>query len=109
MPFYHRLGQIPPKRHQVLPKGDDDMHFEQLMGNKGFVGPSTLMYHLRYPTQVLDQRHVGSLPLVAIDDPRARAPALPHFRGPPRTRLGAGSHAVALQRRRHPVLRESER
>lgn len=72
MPFYHRLGQIPPKRHQVLPKGESDMHFEQLMGNKGFVGPSTLMYHLRYPTRVLEQRHVGSLPLVAVDDPELK-------------------------------------
>lgn len=72
MPLYHRLGQLPSKRHQVLPRGADGMHFEQLMGNKGFVGPASLMYHLRYPTRVLEQRHAGSLPLVAIEDPELK-------------------------------------
>ena len=38
MPIYHRLGEIPPKRHQVMPRDDGSMHFEQLIGNKGFVG-----------------------------------------------------------------------
>jgi homogentisate 1,2-dioxygenase len=52
MPIYHRLGEMPPKRHQVMPRGDGSMHYEQLMGNKGFVGPSSLLYHLRYPTEV---------------------------------------------------------
>jgi homogentisate 1,2-dioxygenase len=65
MPIYQRLGKVPRKRHQVLARPDGGMHFEQLMGNKGFVGPSTLMYHLRYPTEVRDQRAAGRCDLEA--------------------------------------------
>jgi homogentisate 1,2-dioxygenase len=65
MPIYHRLGNLPRKRHQVLPQPTGGIHFEQLMGNKGFVGPSSLMYHLRYPTELSEQRAAGDCALVA--------------------------------------------
>lgn len=66
MPIYHRLGTTPRKRHQVLPAGKDAMHFEQLIGNKGFVGPSSLLYHLRYPTELYAVRSLGSCALAAV-------------------------------------------
>ena len=72
MPFYHRLGELPRKRHQVLEKAGGGMHFEHLMGNKGFVGPSTLMYHLNYPTEVKQLRSLGDRRLVAIDERELR-------------------------------------
>lgn len=53
MPIYHRLGEIPAKRHSVFRKADGGLYAEELMGNKGFVGPSSLIYHVRPPTQVL--------------------------------------------------------
>jgi homogentisate 1,2-dioxygenase len=53
MPIYHRLGDVPPKRHSVFRKPDGGLYSEELIGNKGFVGPSSLLYHLRPPTQVL--------------------------------------------------------
>jgi homogentisate 1,2-dioxygenase len=68
MPFYHRLGEIPRKRHQVMQKRGGGMHFEHLMGNKGFVGPSSLLYHLHYPTEVHALRGLGDRRLVAIDE-----------------------------------------
>jgi homogentisate 1,2-dioxygenase len=52
MPFYHRLGQVPPKRHVAFRKPDGSIHPEELIGNKGFTGPSSLLYHLRLPTAV---------------------------------------------------------
>ncbi len=72
MPIYHHLGNLPRKRHQVLVRPDGGMYFEELMGNKGFVGPSTLMYHMRYPTEVRDQRSAGicSLEEATRDDLR---------------------------------------
>ena len=68
MPFYHRLGELPRKRHQVLEKSGEGMHYEHLMGNKGFVGPSSLLYHLNYPTEVLEVESLGDRRLVAIED-----------------------------------------
>jgi homogentisate 1,2-dioxygenase len=53
MPIYHRLGEVPRKRHCVFRRPDGGLYAEELMGNKGFVGPSSLLYHIERPTQVL--------------------------------------------------------
>lgn len=52
MPNYHTLGEIPSKRHTVHRNPAGGIYFEQLMGNKGFTGPASLLYHIRQPTQV---------------------------------------------------------
>ncbi len=52
MPIYHNLGSVPHKRHTVFRKGDGSLHAEELIGNKGFTGPSSLLYHLHQPTPV---------------------------------------------------------
>lgn len=68
MPFYHRLGAIPPKRHTVFRKANGDLHQEQLFGTIGFDGMSSLLYHLYPPTQVA--RFEGSIdlnPEVAVE------------------------------------------
>lgn len=52
MPFYHRLGKIPHKRHTTFKKPDGSLHYEQLFGTEGFDGMSSLLYHLHRPTQV---------------------------------------------------------
>ncbi|MBC7927797.1 MAG: homogentisate 1,2-dioxygenase [Bryobacteraceae bacterium] len=53
MPIYHRLGETPHKRHSVFRRADGHLYAEELMGNKGFSGPSSLLYHIQRPTQVL--------------------------------------------------------
>jgi len=52
MPFYHKLGEIPHKRHTTFRKKDGDSHYEELFGTIGFDGMSSLLYHLHRPTQV---------------------------------------------------------
>ncbi len=52
MPFYHSLGEIPPKRHTIFKKPDGNLYYEQLFGTIGFDGMSTNMYHCHRPTQV---------------------------------------------------------
>lgn len=52
MPVYHRLGEIPSKRHKIYRKPSGELYAEELMGNMGFVGPSSLIYHTRRPTAV---------------------------------------------------------
>lgn len=54
MPFYHKLGKIPHKRHTIFRKENGDLHHEQLFGTIGFDGFSSLMYHLHPPTIVKD-------------------------------------------------------
>ena len=52
MPFYHKLGNIPPKRHTQFRKPDGTLYSEQLFGTIGFDGMSTNSYHEQRPTQV---------------------------------------------------------
>lgn len=52
MPLYHKLGNIPPKRHTQFRKPNGDFYYEQLFGTIGFDGMSTNMYHEHRPTQV---------------------------------------------------------
>ena len=54
MPFYHKLGFIPPKRHTVFRQENGKLHHEQLFGTIGFDGMSSLLYHLHPPTVVKD-------------------------------------------------------
>jgi len=52
MPFYHKLGEIPPKRHTQFRKKDGTLYYEQLFGTIGFDGMSTNSYHEYRPTMV---------------------------------------------------------
>lgn len=52
MPFYHKLGKIPPKRHTQFRKPDGTLYAEQLFGTIGFDGMYTNSYHEHRPTQV---------------------------------------------------------
>lgn len=52
MPFYHKLGKFPHKRHTVFRQPDGNLYHEQLFGTIGFDGMSCLMYHVAPPTVV---------------------------------------------------------
>ncbi|MEX2596784.1 MAG: homogentisate 1,2-dioxygenase, partial [Salibacteraceae bacterium] len=52
MPFYHKLGKIPPKRHTQFRKDDGSLYQEQLFGTVGFDGMSSNLYHEHAPTRV---------------------------------------------------------
>jgi homogentisate 1,2-dioxygenase len=52
MPFYHKLGKIPHKRHTVFENPTGGIYYEQLFGTEGFHGFSSLLYHVSPPTQV---------------------------------------------------------
>jgi homogentisate 1,2-dioxygenase len=65
LPFYHRLGRVPRKRHVAFRRDDGTLHYEELIGNQGFTGPSSLLYHLRLPTAVAGVRPIRGLPWIA--------------------------------------------
>ncbi|MBP6038644.1 MAG: homogentisate 1,2-dioxygenase [Flavobacterium sp.] len=56
MPIYHKLGEIPRKRHTQFRKPNGDLYYEQLFGTVGFDGMSTNSYHEQRPTQVKEIR-----------------------------------------------------
>lgn len=88
MPIYHKLGEIPHKRHSVFPKEGGGLHPEQLVGNKGFVGISSLLYHLHPPTRVTSVKHFANVRLEEDGDTSVRHR---HFRS---HRLAPGGSAI---------------
>lgn len=52
MPFYHKLGRFPSKRHTTFEKESGGYYYEQLFGTEGFHGFSSLLYHTHRPTQI---------------------------------------------------------
>jgi len=52
MPYYTKLGLLPPKRHIQFRRPDGALYSEEVFGTEGFVGPTSTMYHIHPPTQV---------------------------------------------------------
>ncbi|MFN8500317.1 homogentisate 1,2-dioxygenase [Kouleothrix sp.] len=59
MPFYHRLGAIPHKRHTQFRKPDGGLFREEVMGLEGFHGVQSLLYHHFLPPRVLRAEALG--------------------------------------------------
>lgn len=54
MPFYHRLGKLPAKRHTQFRKPDGSLYAEELISTEGFSSLYSLVYHCHPPTLVKD-------------------------------------------------------
>ena len=52
MPHYHKLGQIPHKRHTQFRKPDGSLYSEQLFSTEGFSSHYSLLYHCHPPTEI---------------------------------------------------------
>ena len=52
MPFYYKLGSIPPKRHTQFRKPDGELYAEELVSTEGFSSNYSLVYHCHAPTIV---------------------------------------------------------
>lgn len=59
MPFYHRLGILPQKRHTQFRKPDGSLYREQVMGTKGFSGIQSILYHCHSPTRLKQVERLG--------------------------------------------------
>jgi homogentisate 1,2-dioxygenase len=50
--FYHRLGNIPPKRHTQFRQPDGSLFKEEVVSSEGFSGIYSTLYHIHAPTQI---------------------------------------------------------
>ena len=72
MPYYQKRGDLPRKRHMQFRNPEGELYPEHLVGNKGFVGISSLLHHLRPPTTVKNVNLIHEYNLEADPDPRIR-------------------------------------
>ncbi len=61
MPFYHRLGQLPAKRHTQFRNPQGVLYTEEVMGLDGFSGIQSLLYHHHAPTRIKKAEKIGSV------------------------------------------------
>ena len=94
MSYYVRVGEVPRKRHTWFKTGDGSRLHEELMGEEGFSGNSSLLYHLRSPSAItsIEPCQVTRAPVTANN------PLAPwHFRAsklPPGGDLILGRHVL---------------
>jgi len=98
MPSYHRLGKLPSKRHTVFRRPDGGLHHEELMGNQGFTGPSSLLYHLHPPTAVRRAGPLQPQPWQKADDGALRPRHLRTSLLPPGGNAVTGRHPLLYNR-----------
>jgi homogentisate 1,2-dioxygenase len=72
MPPYLQRGKVPRKRHTAFRREEGGIYFEELIGNQGFRGPSTLIYRLHRPTEVSKIDLVRELKWEVTTDPTLR-------------------------------------
>lgn len=66
MPYYHKLGEIPHKRHTQFRKPDGSLYSEQLFSTEGFSNDYSLLYHINPPTQIIKtEKPVDAAPQIA--------------------------------------------
>ena len=63
MPYYRKAGDIPRKRHTAFRSPAGALYPEELLGSRGFSGPSSLLYHLRPPTAAASFKKVREVRL----------------------------------------------
>lgn len=69
---YHRLGELPAKKHIQFRKADGGLYTEQLISTHGFSGPMSTTYHIQMPTEVAGWRDLGSVRPVYLEDEALR-------------------------------------
>src|SRR3970040_2833463 len=61
MPFSHRLGDLPQKRHTQFRKSDGSLYREEVMGLEGFSGIQSILYHHNLPPRVAQFEELGKV------------------------------------------------
>jgi homogentisate 1,2-dioxygenase len=76
MPPYHRLGQLPPKRHIEFPNSPgykgEGIYYEEVITTAGFGRAYSIAYHLRPPTRVLSVEPAGTVALETVEQTALR-------------------------------------
>ena len=59
-PSYHRLGDVPQKRHVAFRDADGHLFSEEVVGLEGFSGRYSILYHRYAPTRALEVRRADA-------------------------------------------------
>lgn len=63
MPMYHKLGEVPHKRHTQFRRPDGKLLTEEVLGVEGFSGNESILYHHQSPCRVQKVHPLEAIPL----------------------------------------------
>lgn len=89
MPFYHKLGEIPRKRHVQFRKPDGSLYYEEVFGQEGFSGIQSILYHTHIPSAARQYRSLHPVPTEPESDGRTM-----HYRHFRTGRLSGGDDPI---------------
>jgi homogentisate 1,2-dioxygenase len=69
MPWYVRMGQVPPKRHIQFRRPDGGLYAEEVLGTEGFSGIQSILYHYYPPTRVKEFHLCYTRTIEPLDEP----------------------------------------
>ncbi|WP_460773696.1 homogentisate 1,2-dioxygenase [Microbacterium sp. GXF7504] len=94
--YYRTVGLVPPTRHTIAYADDGSPLFEEMIGEEGFSGSASHLYHLGIPANLVDSREwaLGDLRTVPNAPLRPR-----HFRLPSLFADGATGNDAVRHRR----------
>ncbi len=97
MTYYRRVGEVPRRRHVEFTSASGQPCFEEFIGEEGFSGTSSLLYHLGVPANLVDARDwpIGDLATTVNHPLRPR-----HFRLPDLFPAGSEQGNDAVRHRR---------
>ena len=72
MTYYHKMGDIPHKRHTQFRQTDGSLFHEELMGIHGFAGIQSILYHIQPPTAVIKAEIVRKVEIPYEDQEHLR-------------------------------------
>ena len=105
MTYYRTVGDVPRKRHS-LHRVDGDVVAEEMVGEEGFTGPSSLLYHRHSPSAIVSIEEADiEVPTFTANQPVAPLPPAHHEVAGRNRRCGHVEDGAARQRRRAAVLR----
>jgi homogentisate 1,2-dioxygenase len=79
MPYFTRVGEVPRKRHTVFRQPEGSLYWEELIGEEGFVGDTSLLYHRKPPGTLTAIEQVPMDEELVPNDPISPLHLQPHM------------------------------
>lgn len=104
MPHYHKMGNIPAKRHTQFRKPDGALYSEELVSTEGFSNIYSLIYHVHPPTLVKEVGEPYSVAPKIVDQKNLRHRCYIGFNITPQDDFLASRKTVLMNADCHIVL-----
>lgn len=109
MPYYHKLGSIPHKRHTQFRKADGTLYAEELFSTEGFSNDYSLLYHCHPPTDIIGTDDPYDVQPIIAEEKMLKHRSFEGFKVQPKADFLASRKPVLVNNDCHIILAAPER